>query len=263
MNYRSAKKKKEQGKRGIQFGFVLLFVVLGFSGVYRWASVGFSPVSASFWKFANGDASLSFVLKDKKHLERDIVELKETIQDLELESLRTEMIRKENEDLKTSLGRLSSEPSVLASVVLRPDRTLYNSLVIDTGSKQGVKIGDIVLAYGSVAIGRVVDVRENISHVEVFSQSNSTSVFNHLPTNTHVDIMGRGGSAFEFTIQRDVEVAEGDILALPGTRGYITGLVEKISFNPTDPFQTVFGRSVVNINELRFVEVVNGYAEQF
>lgn len=263
MNYRSAKKKKEQKKRGVQFGLVILLVILGFSGVYRWASTGFSPISSSFWKFSNGDFSVSFVLKDKKHLERDIVDLKDTIQDLELEILRTEIVRKENEDLKTSLGYLGSEPAILTSIILRPNRTLYNSLVVDAGSRQGVKVGDIMLAHGLVAVGRVVDVRENISHVQIFSQSDASSVLSHAPTNTPVDVVGRGGSAFTFTVQRDIEISEGDILTLPGSRGYIVGLIEKVSFNQTDPFQTVLARSVVNINELRFVEIVNGYAEQF
>lgn len=263
MNYRSAKEKKEKKKRGFQFGLVILLVVLGFSGVYHWASVGLSPLSSGFWKFASGDASLSFVLKDKKHLEKDIRELKETIADLEIEVLRTEAVRQENEELKESLGRLGNTDAVVASIILRPNQNLYDSLVVDAGSANGVRSGDIVLAYGAVAVGKVVDVRENISHVELFTQSNTTSNLIHLATSTYIEGNGRGAAGISFDIQRDIEVLEGDIVALPDTRGYIVGTVQNVSFKPTDPFKAVLVESAVNINNLRFVEIVPGYAEQF
>jgi cell shape-determining protein MreC len=262
MNYRSAKEKKEKRKRGMQFALVILLVVLGFSGVYNWISTGFSPVSAGFWKFASGDLSLRFVLQDKKYLERDVQSLKEEVARLEIEVLRTELIRQENEDLKESLGRLSNEAAILGHIIRKPNQTLYDSIVIDAGIDQGVGVGDIALAYGAVAIGRVVDVRENISHVQLFTTSDSISNLIHIPTGLQVEAVGKGGSAIEFTIQRDLEVVEGDIIALPDIRSYIVGTVQNISFNPTDPFQTVLVQSAVNINELRFVQIVDGYGEQ-
>lgn len=263
MNYRSAKKKKQKQKQGLLFALVVFLVVLGFSGVYRWVSIGSSPIARSFWKFADGDTRLSFIVKDKRQLQRQVSDLESQVQTLKLELVQMEVFQKQNEEFKNALGRSSQTSTILAGVLVKPSHTLYDTVVVDAGTDAGVLIGDTVIAYGNVAIGKVVDVKKNISYVELFSQNNVESKLLHIQSGIFVDAIGQGGSMLSFEIPRDLEIAENDILVLPGIDGYLVGKVEKIKFNATDPFQTIFARSGANINHVNFVEIIHGYGEQF
>lgn len=263
MNFHSAKKKKEQQKLGIAFALVVVLVILGFSGVYRCLSSGFHPFAVEFWQISDGeDASLSFVLKDKKRLEVRVQDLESELRQKEIEVMRLEMFRSENENLKDIIS--SENPnSQTAAILVKPNYTLYNNLVIDVGTKDGIQEGDFVVGYGSVALGKVKDVRKNISFVELFSESNISSVLVHSASSTYVDVVGHGGGVVKFTVPRDISITVGDILSLPARSGLLFGTVEEIQFDSTDPVQTIFAQSAININQLQYVEVIPGYEEQF
>jgi hypothetical protein len=53
-----------------------------------------------------------------------------------------------------------------------------------------------------------------------------------------------------------VEVKESDVIVVPSITTNIFGIVEKVSFEEKDSFQTVLFKSPVNIAELNFVEVI-------
>lgn len=264
MNFRSVKKKKEQKKRGLAFGVVVLLVVLGFTGVYRSISSGFHPLSVSFWKFRSGDGTaLSFVLKDKKRLQEKVETLETELRARDLELMRLEMFRLENETLKNALTTIESYNPITASILIKPNFTLYDTLIVDVGTQDGVEEGDIVVAYGSVAIGKVKDVRKNISYIELFSESKVQSLLVHNMSGTYVDAVGQGGGMVLFTLPREANIAVGDFLSLPARSGLLFGTVENIKFDATDPVQTVLAQSAVNINQLQYVEIIPGYEEQF
>jgi cell shape-determining protein MreC len=74
--------------------------------------------------------------------------------------------------------------------------------------------------------------------------------------NITVPAKGRGGGNFEIHIPREIEVSDGDILVFPYDPTIAVGIVKSIEFDPRDPFQKILARTPVNIQELRFVEVV-------
>ena len=71
-----------------------------------------------------------------------------------------------------------------------------------------------------------------------------------------VPATGKGGGNFEIHIPREIAVTDGDILAFPESPNVAIGVIKSIIFDPRDPFQTVLARTPVNVQELRFVEVV-------
>jgi cell shape-determining protein MreC len=264
MNFRSAKKKKAQQKQGFLFTLVLVLVVLGFSGVYRALSVGAGPFSLPFWQLTHGEGlSLSFVIKDKHRLEKKIAVLEQERAELQIELSRVEMFRQENEAFKNIETNLEGRQAKIAAILVKPNHTLYDSMIIDLGSEDGIREGDLVLGFGSVALGKIVDVRSNISHVELFTESPVASSFVHVPSSVFVSAVGHGGGMITFTLPRDVTVAVGDLLSYPGRTGLLFGTIEHIKFDATDPVQTILAESAVNINQLQYVQVIEGYVEQF
>lgn len=264
MNFRSVKQKKQKQKHGILFFLVIVLIVLGFTGVYRFLSTGFSPLASPFWRIFDGEkTSLSFVWKDKKNLERKVSELEQQIESLQLDLLSVEVLRQENENFKKSSIAIRTKDYVSASILVKPNHTLYNSLIVDSGAQDGVRKHDTVLAFGKVAIGRVSDVRKNISHIELFSENSVETSLVHSASGIYVDAVGHGGGMVSFTLPRDTVVTVGDVLVFPSRESFIFGTVEQIKFDATDPVQKIIARSAVNISELRFVELIHSYEEQF
>jgi len=264
MNFRSAKKKKEKKKRGSLFTLVVIFVALGFTGVYYILSVGLSSLAKPFWQFSQGStSSLSFVFKDKKVLEKKITSLEDEITTLKIQSLTNEIFRQENLHLKGVEKELGNKDAIIASILVKPNHTLYKTLIVDKGAEDNVKKGDLVLGYGAVAIGKISDVRKNISYIELFTQNGIPSILVHISSSVYVDAVGHGGSTLTFSLPRNVDVLVGDLVSLPRSQGILFGTVEEIQFDSTDPVQTIYARSAVNINELSFVEIINSYEEHF
>jgi cell shape-determining protein MreC len=262
MNFHSAKKKKEQKKLGLAFFVIVFLVILGFSGIYRWLSSGFHPLASAFWSMGNNeDGSLSFVLKDKKNLQRQVQDLENELRQKDIEIMRLRMFEVENNSLKDIVSMSSNAKT--AAILIKPNYTLYDTLIIDAGVQDGIQEGDLVVGYGTVALGKIVDVRKNISFVELFTESEISSVLVHNQTATYIDAVGHGGGMVKFTVPRDISITIGDILSLPARNGLLFGTIEEIQFEATDPVQTVFAQSAVNINQIQFVEVIPGYEEQF
>ncbi len=258
-NYRSVKEKKEYSKKRMMFIGLLLFCILAFTGVYRALSLGVSPLSRVFWRAANSDASLRFVLLDKRHMQKEIKELRSEISRLESHLLHADMrVQTDTARLFDILETRREEPRV-AGILVKPNHNLYNTLIIDQGSQHDIEVGDVIVAHGFVALGFVADVRSRSSHVELFSTNNIQTQVVHVPTGVFVDLEGSGGSMMRFLAPRDLDVAVGDTLALPGSESFLVGVVEDVRFDSTDPVQTVLVRSATNVQELRFVYIVDGY----
>lgn len=261
MNFRSVKKQKEEQKEGIRYALIVVLVILGFSGFYRFLSTGLHPFGRPFWQLTEGQGlSLSFVLKDKHRLEKKVAELEALVKTQELELMRLAMFQDENETFKKISTELPSD-AVVAGILVKPNHTLYDTMIIDVGARDGVEKGDLVLGYGSVVLGKIGDVRQTTSHVELFTENEELTLFVHLNTSIFVEALGHGNGMVIFTVPRDVPMTIGDVLAFPGRTGLLFGTVEEIQFEATDPVQTIIGRSAVNIHELRFVEVIDGYVE--
>lgn len=261
MNFRSAKKKKEEKKQSMLFAIVIALIILGFSGVYRWLSSGFHPLATPFWKIKKDDnTSLTVVFKDKKKLEKRILELEERIRIQSLEISQSRMLISKNNESSVAV---TSSSSIKASILVKPNFTLYDTLIVDAGLEDGVQEGDIVTAYGLAIIGKVKDVRKNISFIEVFTEDRIKTTLVHNSTGTHVDVTGYGNGSVTFTMPRDAVVTVGDFLSSPLGNSYLFGTIENIKFDSTDPVQTILAQSVVNINQLQNIEIIPSYEEQF
>jgi cell shape-determining protein MreC len=174
----------------------------------------------------------------------------------------------ENESLKEILGRKNvSAVMILSAILSKPNQSVYDTLVIDTGAREGIQAGDIVFALGNAPIGRVSLVYANSSKVILFSSSGekTQAVIAGKPArnathsvaggNVFLEIVGRGGGNFEMIIPKDFTLTKGDQVVLPGIFPYVLGVVETIISDPRDPFVKALLTSPVNIQELKFVEV--------
>ncbi|MEI8174496.1 MAG: rod shape-determining protein MreC [bacterium] len=212
------------------------------------------------------NASSYFISKSSLYSENE--SLKSQLNENKMMMVNYNSLLVENLNLKEILGRKNIKMNVVLSAILsKPNQSLYDTLVIDAGEKQGIKVGDMVFALGNVPIGRVSDVYSSSSKVILFSNSGektqvvvenkSVSAGVNTGKNIFMEIVGRGGGNFEMILPRDFTVLKGDEVTLPGIMSYVVGTVETIISDPRDPFIKALLVSPVNIQELKFVEVEN------
>lgn len=168
-----------------------------------------------------------------------------------------ETLDKENATLKDLLGRHEiKQDSVLATVLVKPPQLPYDLLLIDIGADQGVKVGDRVIANANVYVGEVSEVYPHTAKVILYSTPGRRLSVTLGANSVSLEAVGMGAGNFSITMPREVEVKESDVIVVPSITTNIFGIVEKVSFEEKDSFQTVLFKSPVNIAELNFVEVI-------
>lgn len=193
----------------------------------------------------------------KKIIWAQNIALKNEIETYKAQLLELQILKDENNKLRNELSYIKNPAEViLARVLAKPSQSLYNSLVIDQGSRNGIVVGQLVVTQGAIGLGKIASVSSNTATVELFSGPQFDSNLVMKNQSITVPAKGKGGGNFEIHIPREIVVTDGDILGLPEDPSIAVGVVKSISFDPRDPFQTVLARTPVNIQELNFVEVV-------
>lgn len=204
----------------------------------------------AFGSFVN-----NFRNKDALVMENNL--LNETVAIMETKVLDRNLLAEKVAKLEEALGRVRSDDRMVASVLVGPGRSPYDTLVIDVGTEQGVNIGNMVVYSGSGAIGEIVEVSSNSSKVKLYSfpgQEHSVIIGSrYLPVLAY----GRGMGNFESKVPQDSPVAVGDsVVSVKGN--LIFGKVSVVEEKPAEPFKRIFFRVPFNITEIQTVEVIVG-----
>lgn len=178
---------------------------------------------------------------------------KKICEDLKTENLKLKFLRSENEMLKEHLNFLTSSQDkfVLANVLGRQQESGLNWIIIDQGSKRGVKPGLAVVDQKGVLIGTVVETKDYISYVRPLIDLHSliaTDVINYDQQEeknglTSGIIQGEYNLILKMkSVPLNKKVKIGDLVVTSGLeenirRGILIGEVLEIKKNPNDIFQ--------------------------
>jgi len=256
--------KKVQRKKFLTVAFSLfIFCVLFYFRLSIWNGLSyvshfvFSPILVLGNSISDklGNLGYYFISKNSLYLENE--NLKAQILESQADRANYASVVADNASLKEILGRKDSKMNMVLSAILsKPNQSPYDTLVIDVGTDEGLKVGDMVFAFGNIPIGRLGAVYPSSSKVVLFSTSGEkTQVVVGNNKRIFMEIIGRGGGNFEMTLSRDMSLLKGDQVVLPGIVPHVVGVVETIISDPRDPFQKALLTSPVNIQELKFVEV--------
>ncbi|MCE9644144.1 rod shape-determining protein MreC [Candidatus Parcubacteria bacterium] len=197
----------------------------------------------------------STFFSSKAALVSENTDLKSRLETMRAEMLDRDMLLLENRSLKEALGRREEEETVLASVLSRPNRSPYDTLLIDVGTDRGLRAGDYALGLGSVVIGRVAAVYERSALVKLLSAPGEEQEV-MIGSSTPGKAIGVGGGNFRVVLPKGSPVAIGDSIVFPAINSRIFGKVEEIATDDSDTFVRVFFQSPVNIFELRWIEIL-------
>lgn len=257
MNYRLDKKYK---RRNYTLVLVVLLIVIFFlfrAGKFNFVSDFLSRAVTPIWKteIAFTDVFLKEVFTSKKDLIRQNEILKNRLNESEVKLLQASLLEKENESLKEIFLRSVGENNLIATILSKPNKSAYGTLIIDVGEADGAKVDDLVFAFGNVVIGEIESVDKNSSKVVLYSSPGYISQVTLENTGRYFNAKGRGAGDFEINFPRELDVEIGQIFLYPSVNNYVVGVVESVMFDPRDSYKKVLFRSAANIQELKWVQV--------
>lgn len=257
MTYRHDRKYKRVNYT-LLFVAILVFLFFMFrGGKLDFVSSFLGRAVTPIWKteIAFTDVFLKEVFTSKKDLIRQNEVLKNRLEESKIELLQSSLLEKENEALKEIFLRSTGENNLIATILAKPNHSLYGTLIIDVGSDDGVKPENLVFALGNVVIGEIESVDKNSSKVILYSSPGYISQVTLENTGRYFNAKGRGAGDFEIQFPRELPIEVGQVFLYPSINNYIVGVVESVLFDPRDSYKKVLFRSATNIQELKWVEV--------
>lgn len=268
MTYLRQNKRIDPSKkrtRRIVVSLVVFALLAGFvfpRAIGRALHVVFSPV----WKIEIGMASWAIgkakLVQSKADLTRENEALKKESALYKVTAMELAQIREENTALKEMLGRPKKGNPVLGVVLRRPPLSPYDTLVLDIGFSDGVRVGDLVTGQDSLTLGTVKEVLESGSIVELLSFPNRETEVLVGVKNVPAKAVGLGGGNFKMELPVEVSVSVGDSVRMPGINSTIMGIIGDVVVDASGSVASVLLKAPYNMNDLSFVEVISSADEK-
>lgn len=255
---KASSNKKKKGVPIILLTLAVVLVTLSYTGWDNYLAGVFQTLARPFFSIERSLhlASISQMFTSKSSLISENELLKNQILEKNILLLKAKEIEKENDKLREMFGRVNTQKLLLGYVLQKPNHSPYDTLLLDIGSREGVSVGKLVVAYGEVPIGRVAEVYEKVSVVRMFSSPLQEIPVQIGDTKIESVAVGIGGGNFRMLLPKDTPISEGDIVTLSGFDNRILGTVEKINRSEAETFARIMFKSPLSIYELSAVFVV-------
>ena len=261
ISHRDRKRFWKSAPWGMIALLVVVLVVALFSGFAMPAFIKnsvrfvFTPVFRLEGAVGSFGGGIITAFRSKQALEHDNEKLRQSLREAELNLLERNQLKEENTQLKEKFGRSEGRGGVLAAVLSWPDRSPYDTFIIDTGENLGVRKDSLVYVSDDIALGRVREVYASTALVSLFSTpGEQTPVLIGTP-GVAVVALGRGSGNFSVKLPRGVDVEENDPVVIPGIDPKLFGVVERIVENPADTFKTILFKNPINLSEIQYVYI--------
>jgi rod shape-determining protein MreC len=236
----------------------LIFSVLAFLFSTGLRSV-FTTIAKPFWKISSiFSGSLNNTINFfnfKSTLVAKNKDLETKVNYLNLKVIDYDTILKENQDLRSVLGRKGPSDRIVSLVISKPPQSPYDTLVIDVGGDDGVSVGSKVYISDTIIIGTIKSFTSHTSLVELFSSSNKKFGAVLERTGATYELQGQGGANFSIEVPKEDDILTGDIFVYPGFLNNVFGNVYNIDTNPQSSFKKVYVRIPANIFQIKWVFV--------
>ena len=223
----------------------------------------FDTVSKPIWNISDGTKNTFGNIYNFLSIQNNLViknkNLGNQVDSLNLKVIDYDTILKENQDLKSMLGRKDATSRVLARVLSLPPQSPYDTLVIDVGLSDGIQSGDKVYISNTIIIGLTTSVALHTSTVELFSTGDRKMQVILERTGASYDVVGRGGSNFSIESPKEADILWGDVFTYPGLTPSVVGSVYYIDTNSQSSFKTIFIRIPGNVFQSKWVFVEKNF----
>ncbi len=235
--------------------FVMLFLLLYFFNHFFGGIV--VAIGRPIWPIINSIESSNILagFKSKTNLEAENQDLREKLINLQNKQISVDALENENASLKDILGRKNNQKLLLGAILVWPPYSPYDTLIIDVGAENGVKVGEMVLASGDLAVGQIAAIYNSTSVVRLFSSGGEKHQV-IIGTSTKAEAVGKGGENFQLSLPAGTLINIGDTVQWPGPNPLILGNIEAVDTPNNSSFLQAYFKLPVNLATINYLEVV-------
>lgn len=152
---------------------IVLALVLGRDWMFGFLKKSALFVAEPMWQAASVGVSatsdIAGSMKGKDEVLAENAKLKKTLDDLSLTIKTDSALRIENAQLRALGGRGADGSRILARILTRPPKSVYDTFIIDAGGAEGVGVGMRAVIAGDFLVGTVTNVALHSSVLELSS----------------------------------------------------------------------------------------------
>lgn len=232
-SWRHDEQKKKQRRKLLGVVLLVSLLLLLLRGPVANTLGGFfALLGRPFW-FIRDELSIKYesvatALSTKARLEAENKHLKDVLDEVSLEAYSRDQLKEENDNLKAMLNRGSEYTYTLSRILSAPPVSPYDTLLIDSGSDQGVTIGMQALSQGDFKVGEVTRVWGRTALVSLYSTPNTQLSVTVGSSSIPTVAWGLGGGNLRVILPRGVAVKVGDLVSIPTLGAEYAGTVDAI-----------------------------------
>ena len=255
MSYRYDKKKKST--KSWYFASIILVTLALFTPFYSWLFDAFEKPLVRSWEnkqeFFDGTENFLTSFYGKTRILEKNKEIKQQIQRLEIDNLRTQFLANELEQI---FAMQNIDPEITPARIISHGKVgALDTVVLNQGLESGLDIGDEVTTHGYVSLGSISEVYDTSARVMLYSNTQNSRKDVLFPHDVVLTAHGYGNGTFIIESPREVEAAVGDVFYDLDESRSIIGIVQAIEFDPRDPFKKVYLSHPVSLAEVHLVGV--------
>lgn len=237
----------------------------------------FNPVLSFFYSLSSGINKTYLGQPPKSDLSGDLKQAEEKINQLIAENAKLRFLKEENAELRKSLNFLDegNRKYLMSNIISRGGFMGNNveagqSAIIDKGSDDGLFAGLVVVSstvvgnsIQGVVIGKITDVKENISEICLATNENIKFAASILGENKTSGIAsGDLGLTIKMDFIPQIEnIKQGDIVATSGLeknipRGLAIGRIVKVAKENNEVWQSASIEPLIDLDALSIVSVL-------
>jgi rod shape-determining protein MreC len=191
--------------------------------------------------------------------------LKQTNQDLVFKITQLENVKTENKELRKILDLGLQKEFTFIDAYVYGKNINADSVYINKGDDDGVKVGSVIVNSSKILIGRVSKTFKNNSLVSLITSSQIKT--NVEVGDSRVEAIAKGKGNLELSIEnlpQDKGVKFGDVVSTGKLQneypaGLPLGTVKSVKITDLDPFQTALVEPYFNFNNLGLVLVITEF----
>ncbi len=246
---------------------VLVIILLNFyqSHVRNFFYLISSPVQKNLWISGQGTANFLQAIIHSKKIQEENAELRLLIQELLAKTANLSEVQEENKVLKEALKvGLEKEFKLILGQVTGKNIS-EDTLIINKGAKEGVNSNMPVITQQKILVGKIEEVYENFSRVQIIS--NKKSSFDGRILGRELQGLLKGGGNFKISfdlVPQYEEVKEGELItttALGGIfpAGLLAGPVKSVKKSDIEPFQQIEIQPAFDITRLDYLFIIREF----
>lgn len=234
----------------------------------------FKPAEVAIDAVTTDVLSIGTAIRDINDLRRANEDLRAQNAQLQIENRSAAEVRRENEVLSglVDVRRSLRYDTLPAAVIARDSSEARRVVIVDRGSNDGLRVGEVVVAAGGSLAGRIADVGADFARVVLVNDATSTVIGQILGTSATGRVVGQLGGALimldvdstakvsigEEVFTAGIELANG--IRSPYPKGLLIGRVVDVKRNPNEVVQTVYLEPAASLDGLEYVLVITDYA---